>query len=115
MMSLGSDTPNSLQPSSAPRSSTFSRLAGSPRYTLVEHVQQAIALDEATINEATLSEHTIQDGKREFILERWDAGKRKRTTWIAEHGTWIIELLPGNKKAGHFGFACYMGSFSLLL
>jgi len=102
MMSLGSDTPNSLQPSSAPISSTFSRLAGSPRYTLVEHVQQAIALDEATINEATLSEHTIQDGKREFILERWDAGKRKRTAWIGEHGTWIIELLPGNKKGGTF-------------
>jgi len=42
-MPPGSDTPNSLQPSSAPRSSAFSRLAGSPRYTLVEHVQQAIA------------------------------------------------------------------------
>jgi len=91
--------PNPQQPASQrsgraaeSSASAFSRLA------ILEKVREAIALNETTITEANLSIHAIQHGNRQFILERWEAGKRKRKTWIAEHGTWITELFPNNKK-----------------
>jgi hypothetical protein len=59
--------------------------------------------------EANLSIHAIQHGNRQFILERWEAGKRKRKTWIAEHGTWITELFPNNKKGETFWLCLYCG------
>jgi hypothetical protein len=92
-----SNESNIQQPTDVPGRTTFSRLGKNPRMGIVDRIKEAIALDQTTINEENLSEHTIRHDKRDFVLEDWVARKRKRKSWIAEHGTWITELLPGNK------------------
>jgi hypothetical protein len=82
----------------APARTAFSGLGKNPRIAIVARIQEALAVDRTTITDANLSEHAIQHEKRQFVLEDWVAAKRKRKSWIAEHGTFVIELLPGNNK-----------------
>jgi hypothetical protein len=69
---------NMQQPTEVPGRTAFSRLGKNPRIAIVEEIQQAIALDKATITEDNLSDHAIQHDRRKFSLEDWVAGKRKR-------------------------------------
>jgi len=76
----------------APARTAFSGLGKNPRIAIVARIQEALAVDRTTITDANLSEHAIQHEKRQFVLEDWVAAKRKRKSWIAEHGTFVIEL-----------------------
>jgi hypothetical protein len=82
----------------APAQTAFSWLCINPYIVIVARIQEALTLDRTTITDANLSAHAIQHEKRQFILEDWVEAKWNRKSWIAEYGTFVIELLPGNLR-----------------